>query len=217
MKPIIEAVRDPNIASNADFAKINGEPARKPMYYRHEDGSEYFHIQGALAWPTISEPGCALVVGVTREDLPIYKVLDARFSKHPSDLLRDCIALKSTYTPIGNLRLLQPWVGEDLFSSLLAEVNVDQKLKLFFIPPPDIEKQNCYQIYIEKIRAMSEAGRVAVVPQSVLDELKSITATDTEKPLASFPAVAATGYALHYLTVRQPWLTSVGPPKVQDY
>ena len=216
MKTIIEVVRDTATASNADFAKIYGAPVKKPMYYRHEDGSEYSYIQGAIAWP-VSGPGCALIIGVTREDRPSYKILEASFNNYPRDLLQDCIDLKSKYTPVGNLKLLQPWVGEDLFSSFLAEVNVDQKFKLFFTPPPDIEEQNSGQIYIGKIRAITEDGRLAIVPQRVSDELKSMTSADAGMSLTSFPAVAATGYALHYLTVRRPWLTSGGSPKSYDY
>lgn len=54
MKPLIEGVRFPQAASNDDWVKILGKPRQSPMFYRHQNGTEYASLHGGLAWPVLA-------------------------------------------------------------------------------------------------------------------------------------------------------------------
>lgn len=88
--------------------------------------------------------------------------------------------MKSRYTPVENRRLLQAWIGEDLFAGFLAEVNKEKAFGIFITPPTDFDKPNRDQIFVEQIRLLSESGRLLIHPTAVSDDLKGMTIVDAE-------------------------------------
>ncbi len=202
MKRLIEEIKDTQSKVNDYFARVYGKPSKKPVYYRHQDGREYSCIIGGIAWPVLGgQPGKAILVGATRDDDSIFEVLEAVSSDSPQSLLQSCADLRERYEPT----LLRQWIGENLFSASLVEVNRGKRHGLYLNPPPDINKPNFFEILIERILSISNACRLKINPADLIDDLKTIALSDAEHSLADHPSVKVIGYTLHYLATYRPW------------
>ena len=157
---------------------------------------------------------CVLIVGVTREDIPRYEVLDAVFEKSPRQLLPQCLILRDKFGFRDSSRLFKHWIGDDSrFVSVEENFNQGNKEEprhgIFTNSPPDFDKPNADELYIDTLRSLSAEGRVVIPARfhEVRDSLQGMTLTDTK--LADFPAAAALGYALHDLETVKPWLNTI--------
>ncbi len=163
---------------------------------------------GGLAWPILNGlPGCAVIVGSTRGENPNFEVLEASFDNSPRALLKSCYELRDKYGFKEAPKILNHWAGENLFKNILLDLYKKKTRGLFISPPPDFDKPNSDQIYIEQIRSLADEGRLKIHDQVVLNELKSLTVFDAENRLSSFPAVAAVSYVLHESIVFKPWIS----------
>ncbi len=216
---IIEICTDETIMANEDFALVFGETPKKPHYFRHlENGKEFVCLEAGIAWSVyLKKPGVVVVVGASRDESPNYEIIEAVMGDSPQELMAQCFNLRKKYG-FGEMEgLLQRFIGQDLFESMLRGLNKKHSQNLFFTKPADMESQNSDEIYIETIRNMSSAGKLIIPQQNIIDELKSLSITDAEQRLTDFPVAAAIGYVLHEMNVRKPWLGSGGKPIVVDY
>ncbi|MCP3930554.1 MAG: hypothetical protein GY705_15805, partial [Bacteroidetes bacterium] len=157
MKSIIEICKDETIQANQDFARVFGATPKKPHYFRHlENGKEFSCLEAGIAWPVyLKKPGVVVVVGASRDESPSYEILDAAMSDSPQDLIEQCFDLRKKYG-VGEMEgLLQRFIGQDLYESMLRGLNKKHSQNLFFSKPADIENRNSDEIYIETIRNMS--------------------------------------------------------------
>lgn len=208
MESVIEVRRDPQEKVNEDFRDLTGGIVTKPVYYHHlETEKDYSYLIGALAWPVLGgSPGCALIAGSSRSETPSYEILEAISRTSPFSLLQGCETLREKYGFGKERDLLRYFIGEDLFDSLLYDLNRETNRQLYIIAPPDIEKPHSDEIYIRQIRFMTEANRLIIRPQAVQDELRTLTIADADRTIKEInPTAAAVGYVLHYLESNKPW------------
>jgi hypothetical protein len=212
MEPLIVSKKDPQAEIKADFADMFGDMTPNPIYYQHvETEQEYWHLLGGIAWPVVgSQKGCVLIIGATREDVPTFEVIDEFFSDTPRELLRACFKLRDKYGFENCRKLFRLWIGEDRFQGTLRDVNMeikDQK-HVHLTPPPDFDKPNSDEIYIEQIRSVSADSRLIIPSVTVLDSMKAMTLMDAGTLLVNTPVAACIGYLLHEMLAYKPWQLS---------
>ena len=217
MKPksLVETKIDKSAYCNPDFFDLTGGPTPDKIYYGYA-GKDYYYIAGSIGWPPdfSGQPGCVLIVGVTREDIPSYEVLDAVFENSPRQLLNQCLILRDKFGFRDSSRLFSHWIG-DASRFVTVEENFNQANKeaprhgIFTNSPPDFDRPNADELYIDTLRSLSAEGRVIIPAQfhEVKDSLQGMTLADTT--LADFPSAAALGYALYEMETVKPWLNTV--------
>ncbi len=207
MKSLIVSKIDPTVYVNPDFADLV-EAVPNPVYHLHTDsGKEYSHLIGGICWPVFgSQEGCVLILGSSRDEIPTFEVIDEFFSDSPRELLRACFSLRDKYGFRLCSQIFQHWIGEDRFQSQLYEVNLKAERKhVHLTPPPDFDKPNSDEIYIEQIRSVSADGRLIIPSAVVLDRMKALTMFDADAPLVNTPVAACIGYLLHEMLTYKPW------------
>jgi len=218
MKSVITVLRDPRQEVNEDFARIYGQPPPNPIYFRHENGKEYSSLVGGIGWPVLGkQPGCVLIIGATRDEPPSFEVLDESFSENPRDLLKACIELRDKYGFREYSKVFNNWIGEDLFESLLLDINKKEERGVYITPPPDFSLRNHDEIYIDQIRTITAEGRLVIHCPAVLDNMKAMTILDAKKPLGDTPVVAVICYILHEMLTGKPWVTEERVVNMDDY
>jgi hypothetical protein len=215
MESLIVSKKDPQAEIKADFADMFGDMIPNPIYYQHiETKKEYSHLIGGIAWPVMgSQKGCVLIVAATREDTPIFVVIDEILSDTPRELLRACVQLREKYGFKNCRKLFNLWIGEDRFQAQRNDVNreLESQKHIHLTPPPDFDKQNSDEIYIEQIRSVTADGRLIIPSGMVLDSMKAMTLLDASIPLANTPVAACIGYILHEMLTRKPWHVNTEP------
>jgi hypothetical protein len=217
IKSLVEIKLDKSAYCNPDFSDLQGEPVPDRIYFGY-NGNDYAHISGAIGWPPGfgTQSGCVLIIGVTREEVPRFEILDALFCSTAREVMRNCLFLRDKFGFRECSKLFNYWIGdssrfitiEDDFNSGLD--NEKHRCGVYTNSPSDFEKPNADEIFIDQIRNISTEGRL-ILPDSfheVRDTLQNMGVSDNK--LSDYPAAAALGYALHDCIVTQPWLNVDG-------
>jgi hypothetical protein len=207
MEPVIEKRFPRTERYNPDFARAFGLPELKPAYYVHlVTEIEYSYLAGGASFGTLGgKPGCAVVVGVSRDESPVFEVLDAVFESSPRELMKGCLLLQRKYGWDRGGDIFRFWTGENRFPDILYSLNDDDG-KVYFSLESDSTKPTWPELVVEDIRFLAAEKRLIVSHPGVLAELKAYTVYDADKGLE--PTLSALGGVLHYLSSVEPWTRS---------
>ena len=200
---------------NGDFNDTIDEPPPNRNYFEYK-GKDYHHFAGAIGWPPdfSSVPGCSIVLGVTRKDIPRFEILDVAFSLTPQQIFHRCCEVRDKFGFRECSALFNSWIGDSIrYSSLEDEFNTENfdlkedRCGIYVTNPPDLEKPNSDEICVAQLRTVIADKRLVITDQFyvVRDALQFMTPEDTR--LKELPAVAALAYAVHELVTLKPWLS----------
>ncbi len=207
MKSIITAHKDPQAYVNQDFRDMIKE-VPNPVYYRHrETGKDYSAISGAIAWPVLNgEDGCTLIVATSRGAEPVFTMLDYSRSGSPTQLIDSCFRLRIRYGHDEYSDGFDDFIGPPKYDHNVWRANEGIDRPMSIIKPCGFDQTDRDDLYIDAIRGLSGDGKLIVNNQSLLDSLKAMSLSDSEKRLEQFPATVALGMVLHDMQVYRPWL-----------
>jgi len=223
IKSLVKIKQEKGPYCNPDFYDLHGAPAPDRIYFGYGE-MDFFHICGAIGWPSGfgSKPGCALVIGVTREDVPRFEVLDAVFCSSPREILRNCLLLRDKFGFRECSKLFNYWIADSSrFGSIENEFNneLDNQIVhhgVFTNDPVDFDKPNADEIYVDQLRNISSERRLILSNQfhDIREALQSMSPSDMK--LNDFPAAAALGYAAHELETVKPWIHNIRSFTIED-
>jgi len=212
---IIEEIRDESAQGNRDWQIVTGqEYRRRPTIYRHkETGAEFSWLSGGIAWPVLAEgrEGCAVVVGCSRNDDPVFTVVDASFEQSPRGLIKQCAALRDKWCG-GSSALFTRFTGPDeQYQQMQVETNNElengnpKQRRIIIGNPLDFDKKDADQTYLNTVKELYMDSRLRIDVVAVRDALRRMTMPDADKKLSDNPAVAAVAYVLYEMMTIKPW------------
>ena len=208
---------DPEVAETSRIiAEITGVHATPERWYTHGD-TEYWHICGALAWPT-DEPGALVIAGVKRTDPATYQVIDAISGLNQGDNSRMSVVwimdaarkLREKYQS-NTKDLLQVFWGDwGKFAGLLTDYNIDNKGDVYLSPPPDFDRPDAGLIYWRTLESYlsGENKKLYLDNPLVRSEIEKLIGLGLGKrrSVQDFsPMVMALGFCVHSLRASRYW------------
>jgi hypothetical protein len=198
--------------SNKLIAAAEGQKYHtRPVRYRLTDpdsrfkDTEYTCIAGGLIWPTLEYPGYAIIVGVVEDGEKIH-LLEEFKTEHIGLLYNYCSEAQERYGKVKFKNVLSTWWGNaDKIMSLVHEREASKRL--FITEPPDSEKEENFQIYLNRLITLSYKDN-KVIKWGDCKEAKnsflSLVKSDSLKKEHN-PVIACTGWLIHAIIIYKPW------------
>ncbi|BDD88013.1 hypothetical protein [Desulfofustis limnaeus] len=201
---------------NGDFVDVEGEPPPRKFYFAWKE-KKYYHFCGAIGWPILSsdQEGCALVIGVTREDTPRYEIVDSKSSDSVTDLLLGCLELRDRFGFRECSQLFPHWIADDQHPEKITEMVTSFSRKMrdecdlykgLYINSPADFKTGADELYIRTLREVGFSKRLVFTTDSEWIKQRIQTMTRDAISLKENPPAAALAYAIYDMELARPWL-----------
>jgi len=214
---MIEIIRDSfdyeTRQARHDWAELSGVKVElKPSYIRDDvSKQDYSAISGAIGWPTASEPGCLIIVGVGDKRI---QVLDFREYQSVYDLIDSAVMIRAEYRFGEFSGILPDWTADpDRYQALITDTSAALEKRqgsgrgLYIREPADWFEPNAFPIYAWQMRNaldkkilrlgnhMGLVSRLQAFQQSVIDKGK----------VFDYPAVGILGALTHTILSERLW------------
>jgi len=210
-----EFVQDTEQARH-DFAKVTGhEFVLKPAVFLHtETGQRYCNIVGGLAYPTSSEPGVVIILGIQNVPVVTFNVLDAYEDIDVFVLIEKCIEMRSKWGFWLDSRILPNWYGDqEKFQTLIIKASavLEQKLGteqgLYVKDMVDLRNRDAFPLYTRQISNSLLTKTLNINKNGVIiSHLQGFDRTDAERgKVQDFPTIGLLGGMVHSLQNEKPW------------
>jgi hypothetical protein len=198
---------------------------RQQVVYQNQEFKEsYRRVVGGLAWPALPEPGYLVVMGENwvRDDglnARGLRILAEREAMTIAELHRGCLELRK-------LCQVESWLTDMAKRqevNLFLRQNLDLHLRkdVYLAAAAYAQKSPSLGIYAQLILELVQPGRKVLTfgPNSQLNGyLLARTAEEMREPAGKFPRLAALGYGVAEMVIREPWDPMVKrPPAVKTW
>ena len=193
---------------------------RQIIYQDSDTGKHYRRVVGAVGWPWEPPPGYLVVIG------EIY-ALDRALHGRPLEVLAEREAHSIAAIHQGCLEMRKFWACD----VWLADLDQEEAVRLFkqmnrqpglsetisLRRAPFSQGEDRIQILFQLLGTVQSQERklLSYGPESKLPGYAmGLNPKDLQKPAIQFPALAALGYAVAELIIREPWSDADPAPKV---
>lgn len=224
MKSIIKIEKPEHIEGTEqaryDHGIITGqELTLKPAAFLHTETKEYYcHIIGGIAYPTATEPGIVLIIGIQSEPEIKFRVFETFEEVNVFALIEKAVILRSKYGFGEDSRLLPYWYGDqEKFQTLIVKTSGELEKQLghdrgFYVKDLiDLRVRYSFSLYVRQIADCLKSKRLDLNDNKLLaGRLDEFNREDAEKgKIENFPSVGLLGGMVHSLQVEQPWTEEV--------
>lgn len=222
MKPIIKIKADKHIADTEqarhDFAEVTGRDiVLKPAVFCHtETNQHYCNIIGGIAYPTATDPGIVIILGIQNEPIK-FRILDVYEDDNVFKLIANCIEMRTKWGFGLDSRILPWWYGDqEKFQTLIIRASEALERQLGFDRGMyvkdlvDLREKHAFPLYIRQLFAARDSGMLEKPSLSgfmqIVGYIQGFNRELAEKTKTEdYPAVGLLAGMLHSLQIECPW------------
>ncbi|MEA1928611.1 MAG: hypothetical protein U9N73_10425 [Candidatus Auribacterota bacterium] len=214
---MIEIVRDAHDAETRqarhDWAEVTGQEMElKPTVVMDtKTNIRYAGIVGAIGWPTATDPGCMIIMGITQNKFDVLE-----FQEHRSVYnLLDNIVMSRRQYGYGKFRgCLPDWIADpDRYQALVVKMSVVLEKKigssygLYIREPADWYEKFVFPLYMWQLRTAIAEKRLNLNDfQSLIGRLRELHPDMIDKgKVFDYPAVGALAGLVHTVISERMW------------
>lgn len=196
-----------------DWAIVTGQMRElKPTVARDtRTGIDYAAICGAIGWPTASEPGCMIILGVNKDRLDVLDFVEFQSVY----VLLDAVVMSRQKYGYSKFRgILPDWIADpDRYQALVIDTSVALEKKLgssyglYIREPADWYEKFVFPLYMWQLKTALADKRLDLNDfQGLIGRLREVHPDDIDKgKIFDYPAVGALAGLVHTVLTERTW------------